>query len=167
MVNEMEPTDSIRRRQTVSASRSTKCTQIATGIIIVLSGIVIGSGGTILVLKDRITWHDSPLKGRDPSTMAKQWKATYDLSEEQAEKVEKISTKRLKTRRALTEEFTQRIASERDKFVTEVETVLSPDQFQRWKNDFEERAKKRPRRGGAERQHPRMHIPIVPQSRPE
>ncbi|NQV33514.1 MAG: hypothetical protein HQ515_12550 [Phycisphaeraceae bacterium] len=166
MVNKNEPTDSIPRRQAVSAGRSTKCTQIATGIIIVLSGIVIGSGGTILFLKDRIMWHDNPLRGRDPSTMAKQWKATYDLSDEQAEKVEKIATKRLNTRRALTEEFTQRIASEREQFVAEVETILSPEQFQRWKNDLEERGKNRPRQGDVERGHPRMRM-SVPQSNSE
>jgi len=110
--------------------------QIIVGIIILSCGIVIGSGATFLRFKDRMIRFGP----RPPlPAIVEDIQSRYDLNPEQTEKVEEILGKGRETMRTLFEESRQKIEAEFQKISLEMKEILSPEQYERWENDFKSR----------------------------
>lgn len=115
--------------------------QMLVGIMILASGVAIGAGGTILLLKDRIIWRTGPPAGRpNPSSIVEDWKAKYDLTDEQVERLKGIFTQRFEARRLRVEAMMKDDQAERERFAKAVKEILSPQQYEKWEHDFKERA---------------------------
>jgi hypothetical protein len=118
--------------------------QTIMGGLILLSGVAIGTGGTVLVLKDRIIWRLPPRPpGRpDPNTIVDGWKAKYGLNEEQAQRVKEIFTRRFEAHRAQFAEMVEKAQAEREGFAAAIKEVLTPEQYEAWERDFKERGER-------------------------
>jgi hypothetical protein len=125
--------------------------QIIVAIIILSCGIVIGSGVTLLRLKDRVV-----MRGPRPPLIAivEDIQTRYDLTPEQTEQAEDILGKSRETLHTLFEEFRQRTEAEFQKISIEMKEVLSPEQYERWENDFRSRRERGPGRFGPGRPGP-------------
>ena len=110
--------------------------QIIVGIIILSCGIVIGSGMTFLRMKDRIM-----MRGPRPPLMAivEDIQTRYNLTPEQVEKVEEILGRRRETMHTQFEELRTKMEVEFQGLSAEMKEVLTPEQYERWENDFKSR----------------------------
>jgi len=142
--------------------------QIIVGAVILLSGIAIGGGGTILALKDRIipVVRTRPLTGKtgvqDPNEAARRsdwiagrWKDEYGLSEEQMQRAKETLAKEFVATEKLWQKFREAEETQRQKFVLAMKGILTPEQFTRWEADFKKMVEHMrnmrpfdPRRGG-------------------
>jgi len=110
--------------------------QMVVGLIILISGIIVGSGGTVALLKDRVVWihHHPKMEAAD---IAKEIGSQYGLTNEQTQKVEQIFRDMIQDRTAVHQEFEAKMEAEHQQLVTEMKAVLLPEQFERWHKDFE------------------------------
>ena len=129
--------------------------QIIIGAIILFSGIVAGSSGTILFLKDRIIWCDLRYGKRTPTAVAEEFRAKYDLTDEQTRQVEAIISKRKERVHAVWHKMDQKLETEQQALMAEMKKVLSPHQHEQWERDFKERMAHHRNRFGPPRHHPK------------
>lgn len=120
--------------------------QIGVAAVILISGIGIGSGGTILALKDRIiprlrllSPNPAPVPGPEPNFLVDRWREEYSLSDKQAEQVKEILTSQWKATRDLWEKFNQAQIQEREKFSASMKKILTSEQFAKWEDDLKKR----------------------------
>ncbi len=116
------------------------------GAVILLCGLVIGSSGTVLVFRDKITRGGPPF--HEAGFMARQIQNTYGLSKEQARKVEDIFSNSLQAMQKIREENERKLAETRDEMLSEMKKVLTAEQYARWRAEFETRQKIEQRRQG-------------------
>jgi len=105
------------------------------GILLLLSGIVIGVAGNEYyhkIMRDRFIGHPE----RAPRLITQRLKSELNLSSEQARKVEEILRKRLEALRTLQEESRPRLDRELDLLRDEVAQTLDEGQKQRWLEHF-------------------------------
>jgi hypothetical protein len=124
-------------------SRRQIISQVGIAAVILISGMGIGTGGTILALKDRIMWRFMPLPppGPDVNEIVLRWRTDYTLTNEQADQAKAaFITSQSNTRRLFAESW-QKQMTEQAKFVKVMGTILTPEQFQKFKSDLDERAK--------------------------
>ena len=135
MVDESKPVSPLGKKH-LSHHRRQIYLQMVVGAIILFCGIVIGSGATLLHLKDRMI-----MRGPRPPVpdVVEDIKNRYDLTDEQAEKVEDIFKRRRETMRAIFEESRQKMEAEFQKINLEMKEILSSEQYERWENDFKSR----------------------------
>ena len=114
--------------------------------VILASGIGIGTGGTILALKDRIVWQDPPPppdrggeRGPRPPNVVEEWKTKYSLPDEQAQKVKALFDARFEAGRLRWEQLRKIEADEREQLVTDMKGILTPEQFEPWHADYVQR----------------------------
>jgi len=125
--------------------------QIGVAAVILISGMGIGTGGTILALKDRIIWRRPRFDPPRPPNLVKMWQTEYALSEDQTRQVEETLSKSWATTRTIFGEFAQRQQAEQAKFVEDMKTILTPEQYEKWHrafSEFKNRAERRWRPGG-------------------
>ncbi len=121
--------------------------QVVVAAIILVSGIAIGSGGTILALKDRIFTRlrlmpvdQPPGPGPDDANnLAEWWRVEYGLDDDQVQKTKETLAKQFAATRELWGRFRVMELTQRDKFAQAVKSVFTPDQFAKWQQDMEER----------------------------
>ena len=126
-------------------SRQQLLMQFVVAGVILISGIGIGAGGTILALQDRIIWHiPTPLPDRDRppgprpgGDIVKMLKVQYNLSDEQEEKVKTLFAARLEATRARWKELNTAEQAERDKLIEDMKPILTPDQYEKWHADYQ------------------------------
>jgi hypothetical protein len=152
MVDDMKPSHPVAPRRS-SLTRRLVLEQVLVAAVILVSGIAIGAGGTILVLDDRIIWRrplppppgpgvDGERQRRDQfirSMIIKDWTTRYSLTGEQAQQVEATLTKQFETTQALWKEYAEKDKTEREKFIKAMGTILTPDQFSKWEPEFRQR----------------------------
>ncbi len=114
---------------------------IALGVIILASGIVIGSGATMLCLKDR-TVRTKKYEGKQHLQIVKKMQSDYKLSKEQSGQLEEVFKKRFASTQAIRQESRQKIDAERKELVASVKEVLTQEQFDKWLKEFKAREKK-------------------------
>jgi hypothetical protein len=151
MVNESSNSIPPSGKKHLSYRRKQMYLQMIVGAIILFCGIVIGSGTTLLQLKDRMI-----IPGPRPPLpdIVEDIQSRYDLTKEQTEKVEDILGKSREKMRTLFEESRQKIEAEFQKISLEMKEVLSPEQYEQWENDFKSR-RRGPGRFGPGRPGPR------------
>ncbi len=168
MVDASKPDHPVAPLHRVPPTRRQIIAQVVVSAVILVSGIAIGSGGTILALKDRIVpafsspTRDGNTPGRDPNEAGKRanwivtrWKDDYGLSDEQVRQAQEILGKEFAATERLWQEFHKAEETQRQKFVLAMKGILTPEQFTKWDAEFrrmvEHMQKMRPfdpRRGG-------------------
>jgi hypothetical protein len=119
--------------------------QAVVAAVILVSGIGIGAGGTILALKNRLVPRlrlppPSP-PGMEPNFLVARWTDDYGLSEKQAKQVKDTLIKQFAATRKLWEDFAAAEQNEREKFAASMKKTLRPEQFSKWDEDLKERMK--------------------------
>jgi len=137
--------------------------QIFVATIIFLSGIIAGSTGTIVYLKNRGILR--PPRPHHPprimaSKIAEEIGSDYDLSDNQTKQVEQIFEKAGRTLETLRQEFEEKMETGKQQITAEMKQLLSPEQFERWQQDFNARHRRRGPRPGPEK--PRAGRPGLP-----
>lgn len=140
MVDESAQSNTAANVRPRRSRRKILALQIIVAAVIFASGIVVGSGGTILLVKHRVLWIQRHKK--QASTIARKIQSRYDLSNEQTAKVEDIISKAMESKRALRREMGTKFDTERAKLVSEMKTVLSAEQFEKWHIDFQKRVER-------------------------
>ncbi len=136
MVNESTASIAPSGKKRLSHRRKQIYLQIIAGIIILSCGIVIGSGATLLRLKDRVI-----IRGPRPPLpdIVEDIQSRYDLTHEQVEKVEDILGRSRETMRTIFDESREKAEAEFQRVSLEMKEVLSPEQYEHWENDFKSR----------------------------
>jgi hypothetical protein len=112
-------------------------------IVVLVSGVLIGSGATIALLRHRFARVQQPAKpALTAATFAAQMKREYDLTDEQTRRVEEALHARLQEAAESRRQLFVRVGTARDGFLADMKTVLTPDQYER----LEHRARIRERR---------------------
>ena len=148
MVNETESSDAAPQRTPPLHGRSRTGLQLIIGAVILLSGIVVGSGATILFLKDHIIWADFRHGKRTPAAIADKFRSRYGLTDEQTQKVEALISIRKERLDAIWDEMDQKLEVEQRELMAEMKKVLTPGQYEKWERDFKERVQHHRKRSG-------------------
>ncbi|MBN2317192.1 MAG: hypothetical protein JXM79_24920 [Sedimentisphaerales bacterium] len=145
MVEEAGPSIPTGKRRLSPRGRQA-VVQVVVGMVILICGVIIGSGAAVLVYKKKL--QPSPGGGPLPPIEAviSDMKARYDLTEEQAKKVETTFSKRRETLRTLFDEFRTKSEAEFKKLTADIKKILTPEQFVHWEQDFNRRRRPGPRR---------------------
>jgi hypothetical protein len=106
------------------------------GIMILLCGMVIGAGGTVVVMK-RIILHAIQHPEEAPQRITDRVRNKLDLTEDQAAKVKAILTERQKKIQALRRQVQPEVQKELEKAKEDVAAVLKPDQAEKWRERFD------------------------------
>ncbi|HBG28911.1 MAG: hypothetical protein A2Y10_16610 [Planctomycetes bacterium GWF2_41_51] len=104
--------------------------------IILASGIAIGVGGTILMVKHRVIWISRMPK--DANDITEMVTKKYDLNPQQIEQVRKIITNSFEQRKLDDEAQSAKRDIYAKQITAEMNSVLTPEQFEKWNKDFQE-----------------------------
>jgi hypothetical protein len=118
--------------------------RIVSAAVILASGIIIGAGGTILLVKQRVIWVGH--KHKDAADITKEISEKYGLNQQQTKQVEQIIAKAFKKKKSYDEEIDQKRDADTQIIIAEMNDVLTPAQFELWNKDFQamrEKAKNR------------------------
>jgi hypothetical protein len=142
MVDEIKP-DSPALRPRWPFTRRQVFAQIGVAIVILVSGMGIGTGGTILTLKDRIIWHPRRFtdRPRPPvGNIVKMWQTEYGLTDDQARQAEEAFSRSWASMRTIFDEVGQKQQAVHAKLAEDMKGILTPEQYQKWDQEFKERA---------------------------
>lgn len=142
MVEDIRPSIPSTGKKRLSHRSRQVLLQIVIGTIILICGIIIGSGAAVLRLKDEMVMRRGPF----PPTRAvvEDMAARYDLTPEQAKKVEAVFEKSRETLRAQFEESRRKNEAEFQKLSAEIKKIFTPEQFEHWEQDFKRRRRPGP-----------------------
>ncbi len=144
MVGEPKPEHPLHSHRP-PVSRRQLLTQVVVAGVILVSGIGIGAGGTILTLKDRIVWHiPSPPPDRPPNRgpdggggIVEMLRTKYSLSDEQVEKVRALFAARLEQTRTRRKQLNDAEDAERKQLIEDMKPILTTEQFEQWSTDYQ------------------------------
>ncbi len=108
---------------------------IICAVVILISGIAIGTGTTMLLIKHRIIWIGHPHK--DAAAIAKKISEKYKLSQQQTTAVEAIFEEAFQRKQLQREEMRKKRDEEAQILIAEMKDILTPQQFERWDKDFQ------------------------------
>ena len=109
---------------------------VLVGLVIVVSGAVIGAGVTVLALRNRLAAPPTPGE-RTAALIASDLRNRYNLTDEQARQVKEIMATRMEAIEAIRQEMRRKVAAEHEKLRVDMKKVLTPEQFERWLVQFE------------------------------
>jgi hypothetical protein len=141
MVGETKPEHPLHPRRPFN--RRQLLMQAVVAVVILVSGIGIGAGGTILALKNRLVPRlrlppPGP-PGIEPNVLVERWTGDYSLTDKQAKQAKDTLTKQFAATRELWQKFMQAEQSEREKFAAAMKKTLTPEQFTKWDDDLKKR----------------------------
>jgi hypothetical protein len=114
--------------------------------VILISGVGIGTGGTILAFRGRIVpgvrWRPVEPPGPEPNFIVTRWKADYVLTDRQAEQVTEILTKQFTDLRNLRQTLYQAEQTAREKSAASMKKVLNSEQYAQWDQDMKKMAER-------------------------
>lgn len=106
------------------------------GAVILLSGIVIGSGVTLLWLQHRLLYMVHHPEDA-PKTIALRLQSKLDLTDEQTKQIEALFRERQKHIQALRREVQPRVVEQLTQAREEVARVLTAEQAKKWQAYFD------------------------------
>ncbi|MCL5278392.1 MAG: hypothetical protein M1376_00605 [Planctomycetes bacterium] len=139
MVGEPKPEHPLRPHRPPISRRQLLMQSIVAGVILV-SGVGIGAGGSILALRGRILPRirvmpiDPP--GPEPNAIVGRWKGKYGLSDRQEQQAKDILTKQFTALREIRQKLFQAEQSEREKASVSLKKVFDPEQYAKWDQDM-------------------------------
>jgi hypothetical protein len=113
-----------------------RAVKVICGLIIFISGIIIGAGSTVMMVKHRMIFVDKIRK--EPNEIAAKIAGKYLLNEQQTLEVQKLMNKAFAQKRA----FDAAQDKQRDDYaqvvISEMNSIMTPEQFAQWNKDFQE-----------------------------
>jgi hypothetical protein len=104
-------------------------------LIILASGIAIGAGGTIMLMKQRIIWKGHPHK--DANDLTKDITEKYGLNPQQSTQVQGIIINAFQRKKLADAEEDIKREARMQTMIMEMNSVLTPQQFEQWSKDFQ------------------------------
>jgi hypothetical protein len=108
-------------------------------LVIFLSGTVIGVGGTMQWFKHRKSPPGPRSKPPDANEMVAQWVQDYGLAPEQCEPIKLVLIQADQTRREIFRKSREDMDAALKDMVAGIKAVMTPEQFERWDKEFQER----------------------------
>jgi hypothetical protein len=141
MVDEARPSISTGKKRMSRRGRQI-ILQIVVGMVILICGIIIGSGAAVLRFEDEMVMR----RGTRPPTkeVIKEMEVRYSLTPEQTQKVEAAFAKRRESIQSIFEEFRTKSEAEFKTLNAEVKEILTSEQYERWEQDFKRRRRPGP-----------------------
>jgi hypothetical protein len=102
--------------------------------VIFASGIVIGVGGTIILVKQRVIGIDRPHK--DANDITKMITERYALTPQQIPQVQALITNAFAKRKSYDDEENAKREADVQVLIADMKVVLTPEQFEQWNKDF-------------------------------
>lgn len=150
MVGESDASVPSAGRKRLSRNRRQMYLQIAAATVILVCGIIIGSGSALLHFKDDIVPDRLP-----PSReIVRDMRARYDLTQEQSQKAEVALGDSRERMHTFFDEMSEKMDAEFKELSSAMKDILAPKQFERWENDFKDRRRRGPGRYGPGRPGP-------------
>jgi hypothetical protein len=145
MVDEEKRVGSSAPRPRRPFSRRQIAAQVVVAAVILFSGIAIGTGGTILALRDRLARFPFLVDprgpgGPDPNRPVERWRQELGLTDEQASKVRETLVASFKSARDRWQQIAQAEQAEREAFVKSMKGILTTEQFGQWQDEYTRRA---------------------------
>ncbi|MGB8225622.1 MAG: hypothetical protein WCE45_01960 [Sedimentisphaerales bacterium] len=109
--------------------------RIVFAVIILASGVVIGAGGTILLVKQRVIWISH--KHKDAADITKEISEKYGLNQQQTKQVEQIIANAFEKKKLYDAEMDNKRDADAQTIIAEMNDVLTPGQFELWNKDFQ------------------------------
>jgi Spy/CpxP family protein refolding chaperone len=132
--------------------------QIIVSLVILGSGIAIGTGGTIFALKDRIARFPLPPPGGrfdppDSNRPIERWRRELDLTDEQAQKIGDLFKTAMTAARDRWMTMTKEEQERQQEFANSMKSILTSEQYAKWLEEMKQRAEHFQRRwpGGQDR----------------
>ncbi|MDD5458460.1 MAG: hypothetical protein PHF37_03610 [Phycisphaerae bacterium] len=119
--------------------------QIVIAVVILVSGIIIGSGTTILLAKNRMIWIKPPNKP-NAASIAHKISEKYGLDQQQATQMEKIFVDGFAARKLLRDEMDKKMDTQTEVFIEKMKQAMTAEQFDRWYKDFQKMMESRKKR---------------------
>jgi Spy/CpxP family protein refolding chaperone len=142
MVDEARPSIPSAGKKHLSRRGRQILLQAVAGMIILVCGVVIGWGAAVLNLKDKMMLQPGP---RPPTReVVEDMAARYNLTDEQAKKVEAAFGKRRQAIQTIFKEFRSKSEAEFQKLSADIKQILTPEQYAHWEQDFERRRRPPP-----------------------
>ena len=118
------------------ASKKKRWRSFLLGILILVCGIAIGTGGTVVVMK-HIILNAIQHPEKVPQRITDRMRGKLGLTDDQAAKVKAILTERHKKIHALLRQVRPEVDKEFEKAKEEVAAILKPDQAKKWRERFD------------------------------
>jgi hypothetical protein len=118
------------------ASKKKRRRPFLLGLLILICGIAIGTGGTVVVMK-HIILNAIQHSERVPQRITDRMRGKLGLTEDQAAKVKAILTERQKKIQALLRQVRPEVDKEFEKAKEDVAAILKPDQAKKWRERFD------------------------------
>jgi hypothetical protein len=118
------------------ASKKKRWRSLLLGILILVCGMAIGTGGTVVVMK-RIILHSIQHPEKVPQRITDRMRGKLDLTEDQAAKVKAILTESQKKIQDLLRQIQPEVDKEFEKAKEDVAAILKPDQAKKWRDRFD------------------------------
>jgi len=149
MVDEMKPIHPMAPRPRWPFTRRQIIGQVIVAAVILASGIGIGVGGTILSLKGRIIKPqvDGPLPPGPPEWLIDRWRANLSLTDQQVQQIKDMFGVRMAAAREQWKKMMELQRQEQEQFVASMKSILTPEQFTKWEDDFKRHMEHFGRRG--------------------
>lgn len=110
---------------------------IALGLAILLCGMLIGAGGTLICVK-RIVLHAIHHPEEAPARIAARMQKKLHLTEKQAVRVRAVLAERHRAIMAIRRDAQPKVIQELEKAKRQVAAILTPDQARSWNRRFDE-----------------------------
>jgi len=118
------------------ASKKKRWRSFLLGTVILVCGIAIGAGGTVVVMKHIIV-NAIQHPERLPQRITDRMRGKLGLSEDQATKLKAILTERQKRIQALLRQIQPEVDKEFEKAKEDVAATLKPEQAKKWRERFD------------------------------
>jgi len=116
-------------------------TKLLCAAVIFASGIIIGGGAAIMLVKYRLIWVDKA-PHMDANVITNKIAVKYALTPEQIEGVREIMNRAFAHKKANDEWMDKQRDDYAQVIITEMNSVLTPEQYTRWYKDFLEMREK-------------------------
>lgn len=132
----------------VTADKTKKpLVQVLAALVIFISGLIIGASLVLFTLQDKVTWKGPAPDKRLAMRLVDEVCERFDLSGEQAQKIEKIFAEAVETVSGLREDYETKVQASRESTIKQMKAVLTPEQYEEWVEDFMRQAERGPGHG--------------------
>jgi hypothetical protein len=113
-----------------------KLVMVLMGLVLLCSGMIIGAGSTVLILRHRLM--PPPPPGKDMARIiAADLRDRYGLGQEEARRVQEVMAQRMEAIKGIHDDAQAKVRAEHEKLRDEMRQILTPAQYEHWEARFE------------------------------